>query len=88
MAWITDLQSKRRLPAGLAAGVILTATLALGAFSRSAGAEERRWEHREYRHNWNGGYYRSPPVVYGNPNYYAAPPVVYGPGIGLNFNIR
>ena len=87
MAWVANLKSNRRLTAGLAAGVIMTATFALGAFSTPASAEWRRDEHREYRHNWNGGYYRSPPVVYGSPYYYP-PPVVYGPGIGLNFNIR
>jgi len=86
MAWTNDIKSKRRRTAGLAAGVILTATLALGTFTGSAGAEERRWEHREHRGNWNGGYYRAPPVIYGSPYY--APPVVYGSPFGLNINIR
>jgi hypothetical protein len=71
----------------------MSSAFALTALAGSAAAEDRRDEHRnqrdnrEYRHNWNGGYYRSPPVFYGSPNYYP-PPVVYGPGIGLNFNIR
>ena len=38
--------------------------------------------HGGYHHNWNGGYYRAPPVVYGSPYY--APPVVYGPSVGIN----
>jgi hypothetical protein len=87
MAWIILAKSKRHVSAGLAAGVIVAATVALGTFPGSANAEWRRDEHRGYHHNWNGGYYRSPPVVYGSPSYYP-PPVVYGPGIGLNFNIR
>lgn len=50
---------------------------------------DERWEH----HHWNGGYYRSPPVVYGYPYGYYPPPVVYGPGVGIylpgvNLNIR
>ena len=52
--------------------------------------------HREYRHNWNGGYYEAPPVVYGSPYggayygspYYYPPPVVYGPGIGFSIRIH
>jgi len=92
MTTITGAKSKRRWTAGLTAGTILAATLALGTFTGSASADERRGEHwdRGHHHDWNGGYYRAPPVVYGAPYYqpYYAPPVVYGPGIGLNFNIR
>ncbi len=72
--------------------LVLTSLLMLGAFVASAGAQEhrqdnRREEHRHFeprrdRRDWNGGYYRTPPVVYGTP-YYAPPPVVYGPGIVL-----
>jgi hypothetical protein len=80
----TGIASKRRWPA-VAAGAILTAALAFGCFTGSANAEERHWDHRGDRHDWNGGYYRAPPVVYGSP-YYAAPPVIWGPG--LNINIR
>jgi hypothetical protein len=88
MAWITDPKSKRRWPAVLTAGILLSAALAFGTFSGSAGAEERGGEHRDAHHrDWNGGYYAAPPVVYGSP-YYAAPPVVYGYPFGLNINIR
>ena len=92
MPRITDVTSKRRWPACVTAGVMVTAFLALGTFTAaSASAEERRgdrqWEHRDYHHrDWNGGYYRSPPVIYDRPYY--SPPVVYGPGLGLNFNFR
>jgi hypothetical protein len=81
--------SKRR-SACVAAGVMFAATVALGAISGTASAEERRgdWGRRhEWHHGWSGGYYHAPPVVYGSP-YYAPPPVVYGPGFGLNINIR
>ena len=91
MACTDNAKAKRRWSAGLTAGVILTATLGLGTFTGSAGAGERRWEHRDNRHHgWNGGYYRAPPVIYGSPYYapYYAPPLIYGPGIGLNFNFR
>jgi len=80
--------SKRRLSAKLAAGLVISATLPFGTFAGSASAEEHRGG--EYHHNWNGGYYPAPPVVYGSPygsSYYGspyyAPPVVYGPGIGI-----
>ena len=99
MTCIIDTKSKRRLSAKLAAGLAISAMLALGTFAAPANAQ---WDgyHRGYRHYWNGGYYRSPPVVYGSPYrsyYYGSPyyypPVVYGPGIGLslpfvNLNIR
>ena len=94
MTWIIDTKSRGRLSAKLAAGLVISAMLALGTFAGSASAEERRGEHREYHHNhhnWNGGYYRAPPVVYGSPYgssyygspYYYPPPVIY-PGIGLS----
>ena len=90
MTWIIGTTSKRRLSAKLAGGLALSAVLALGAFVAPAHAEWRDGDHRG--HNWGGGYYRAPPVVYGSsygssyygaPGYYA-PPVVYGPGIGVN----
>jgi hypothetical protein len=95
MIRITGSKMKRRLPAALAAGVILSATFALTVLPGSAAAEERGrgGEHREGHRDehrgggWGGGYYRAPPVVYGSP-YYAAPPVVYGSPFGLNINIR
>ena len=97
MTWIIDTKSKRRLSAKLAAGLVISAMLGLGTFAGSASAQEYRGEHREYRHNWNGGYYRAPPVVYGSPYYgspyygspyygspyYYPPPVVY-PGICIS----
>src|SRR5579863_9491207 len=90
MTWIIDTTSKRRRSATRAAGLAISAMLALGTFASPASAD---WDgnHRGYHHNWNGGYYRAPPVVYGSPyggSYYGspyyAPPVVYGPGIGIN----
>jgi len=87
MSWFSDTTSKRRPRAGLMATVIVTAAVAVGTFSGPADAQERRWEHRDYHHrDWNGGYYRAPPVVYGSPYYY--PPVVYGYPGGLSINIR
>jgi hypothetical protein len=92
MTPIIDTNSKRRLSAKLAAGLAMTALLALGTFAGSANAEVRRVVvHRAYRHPaWHPGYYRAPPVVYGSPyrgGYYGrpyyAPPVVYGPGVGI-----
>jgi hypothetical protein len=91
MTLIIDTSSKRRLSAKLAAGLAIAAILAVGTFSGSANA-------RDYRgHYYNGGYYRSPPVVYGSSYgngyygngyygspYYYPPPVVYGPSIGIN----
>ena len=89
MTWIIDTKSKRRRAAKLAAGFVISAMLALGTLAVPAKAD---WDgnHRGYHHNWNGGYYRAPPVVYGSPyhsSYYGSPyhypPVVYGPGIGI-----
>ena len=65
------------------------AMLLLGAIASPASA---RWGDRDDynrdHHHWNGGYYRSPPVVYGdqygNGYYgYRPPPVIYGPGYGV-----
>jgi hypothetical protein len=98
MTWFIDTTSKRRLPAKLAAGLAVATLLVLGAgVASTARADDHRGgERHDYRGGgrWNGGYYRSPPVVYGGyPGYYAPPPVVYGPGIGIglpgiNLNIR
>jgi hypothetical protein len=66
----------------VAEGAFLTAAHTFG-LAGSAGAEERGGDHRDYRHrDWNGGYYRAPPVVYGSPYY--APPLIYGPGLSIN----
>jgi hypothetical protein len=92
MTWIIDTKSKRRLSAKLAAGLVISAILALGIFAGSASAQ---WGGGRRYHHWNGGYYPAPPVVYGsqygssyygydNDPYQYPPPVVYGPGIGIN----
>jgi hypothetical protein len=100
MTPIHDTTSKRPLTAKLAAGLAISAMLAVGTLAAPANA-------RTYYHYYNGGYYRAPPVVYGSPYrgayygspyyggspYYYPPPVVYGPGIGislpfLNLQIR
>jgi hypothetical protein len=89
MTHIIDTISTRRQSARFAGGIVISALLALGTFAAPASAD---WngDHGNYHHNWNGGYYRAPPVVYGSPygnGYYGspyyAPPVVYGPGIGI-----
>jgi hypothetical protein len=82
------VKSKRRLSPKLAAGLAISVLLVLGTLATSVSAQERRDDRRggdarHYRgHDWNGGYYAAPPVVYGSP-YYAPPPVVYGPAIGI-----
>ena len=95
MTKIVDTTSKRHLSAKVAAGLAISAMLALLTSAAPGNT-------RPYHHYYNGGYYRAPPVVYGSPYrssyygynyyggspYYYAPPVVYGPGIGLNFNFR
>jgi len=71
-------------------GMLATVTIGSGLI---AGAACAQWNghDRDYHHNWNGGYYRAPPVVYGStygysyygaPNYYP-PPVIYGPAIAF-----
>jgi hypothetical protein len=96
MATIFSTKSKRSRTVTFAAGLVLAALFGLGTFTGSADAQWRERGHGNYRHNWNGGYYRAPPVIYGSPYrggyygapYYYPPPVVYGPGIGLNFIFR
>jgi hypothetical protein len=89
MTWIIGTTPKRWLSAKLMGGIAIAALLASGTFAAPASAD---WDgdHGGYHHNWNGGYYRAPPVVYGSPyggGYYGspyyAPPVVYSPGIGI-----
>ena len=87
MAWMSKANLKRSATTALAGSVLFGTIVVLGTISGPANAQGYRYEHRGYRHNWNGGYYRRPPVIYA-PGYYYPPPVVYGPGIGLNFNIR
>src|ERR1700691_2607770 len=89
MTWINPTTLKRHLSAKLMGGLALAAVLTLGSFAGPAHAE---WRDDHRGHNWSGGYYRAPPVVYGSPygsSYYGAPgyyapPVVYGPGIGVS----
>jgi hypothetical protein len=86
MTQSTDTKSTGRWSARLAVGFALSAVLALGSFAAPAHAD-----YYHGYHNWDGGYYRAPPVVYGSPYHngyygspYYAPPVVYGPGIGIS----
>ena len=96
MARIINTKSARRRKATFVAGLVLCTLFALASFTGSADAQGRGRGHRDYHHNWNGGYYRAPPVIYGSPyrrGYYGAPgyyppPMVYGPGLNFNFNIR
>jgi hypothetical protein len=89
MTWNIGTTSNRRLSAKLVGGVAISALVALGTFAGSAHAE---WRGDHRGHNWGGGYYAAPPVVYGSPygsSYYGAPgyyapPVVYGPGVGVS----
>ena len=91
MTCINATASKPRLPAKLAAGAAVSAVLALGLVTFAAPANAD-WDgyHHGYNHNWNGGYYRAPPIVYGSSygsSYYGSPyyypPVVYGPSVGI-----
>ncbi|HUK10206.1 MAG TPA: hypothetical protein VLX09_20205 [Stellaceae bacterium] len=82
---------------GMLKPVLVAVTVAaIGAFAMPAYA---RWQdhghdrdnHQGYHHDWDGGYYRSPPVVYSGPygGYaYYPPPVVYGPGVGFSIQIH
>jgi hypothetical protein len=98
MTWIIETESKRHLPARLAAGLALAAFLVLGTFVASASAQPHRDDHHGGDHRggdrgggdhrgggpgWGGGgYYVAPPVIYGGPVYYP-PPVIYGPTVGI-----
>ena len=101
MAWMTTTTSTRRVSARRAAALALGGLLALAALAPSADAQGRYYEHRGRDRNWNGGYYRAPPLVYGSPygpSYYGSPyyapptyyppPVIYGPGLNFNLRIR
>jgi len=94
MTWTNETKPRRRFSAKLAAGLALSAMLSIGTFAVPAYAAGDG-DHHEGRHNWNGGYYEAPPVVYGSPygpSYYGEPyyppPVVYGPGVGFSIQIR
>jgi hypothetical protein len=77
MTYTIDTKSRRRSSAKLAAALAVSALLALGTFAMPAYADgDGDGNHREYHHNWNGGYYAAPPVVYGSPygqTYYGSP---------------
>jgi hypothetical protein len=86
MTSIIDTESKGGLSAKLAAGLVISAVLALGIFTVPADAQWNsytQWNDKEHpdqnhwnRDNWNRGYYRPPPVVYGSPygsSYYGRP---------------
>jgi hypothetical protein len=98
MTWMIETKPKRRFSAKLVAGLALSAMLAIGTFAVPAYADgDGDGGHRQNRHNWNGGYYEAPPVVYGSPyggGYYGysepyyPPPVVYGPSVGFSFRIH
>jgi hypothetical protein len=71
-------------------GLVVSASVGAGMLAGPANAQWNGHQ-QNYRHNWNGGYYRAPPVVYGStygysyygaPNYYP-PPIVYGPTIAI-----
>jgi hypothetical protein len=88
MTWINGNTPDRRLSAKLVGGLAIAALLALGVFAPA----KAEWRGDNHGHNWGGGYYHAPPVVYGSaygsgyygaPGYYA-PPVVYGPAVGIN----
>lgn len=91
MTCIIKTTPKRRLSAKLAAGLAVSAVLALGTFAAPANARDHHDRDRDGGY-YSGGYYQAPPVVYGSPygsSYYGysrgySPPVVYGPGIGIS----
>ena len=78
------------------AGLVLLGAIASPASAQRDGRDhgnDRNDQHdrREHRQDWNGGYYRAPPVIYGGNYGYVPPPVVYGPSVywpGLSINIR
>jgi hypothetical protein len=78
MTWIVDTESRRHLSAKLAAGLAISALLAVGTFATSADARDADQQNLPSGY---GGYYPAPPVVYGWPygyGYYAPPYVYYG----------
>ncbi len=88
-------RSSARTVAGIAGFLaILTAGLCAGqALAQGRGNDRgNHWNNRRYQHDWNGGYYRAPPIIYGSPRYgspyYYPPPVIYGPGPGFTLQIR
>jgi hypothetical protein len=81
MTCIVETAPRRRLSAKLTTGLALSAILAVGALTASAGAEGRHDHHdRGHRRDDRGRGYSG--------GYYQAPPVVYGPAFGINIGIR
>ena len=80
MTWFNKAGAAR-----LMAGIAVSAVV---AFGMTAGTAQARWEHHdeyehgghEWHHGWSGGYYRAPPVVYGDPYSYGYYPP---PGVGI-----
>jgi hypothetical protein len=91
MTWIID--TKSRLPAKLAAGLAISALLAIGTFALPAEARDASQQNLPYGYGgYGGGYYVPPPPAYGWPygygyygppqGYYGAPQGYYGPPQG------
>ncbi len=85
----------RRVLAGLAGflAVVVAGICAGQALAQGRGNDKgNHWDNRRYHHDWNGGYYRAPPIIYSAPRYaapyYYPPPVIYGPGPGFTLQIR
>ena len=74
--------------------VILVAGAVAGeALAQGRGNDKgNHWDKRRHQHDWNGGYYRAPPIIYGSPRYdapyYYPPPVIFGPSPGFTLQIR
>ena len=91
MTWMIGTTSHQRLSVKAVGAIAISALFILGTFAVSARADDDdHGERHGYHHNWGGGYYPAPPVVYGSPyggGYYGSPyyypPVVYSPGIGI-----
>lgn len=90
----TTAKPKSRLSTTVLAVFSVAVVVAVGTFSTPADAQ--RWDGYRYNrhHNWNGGYHRAPPIVYGSTYgssyygyqgmpYYYPPPLIYGPTISL-----
>lgn len=86
--------SRRIVAAGFGIlGLLVAGTIASEALAQGRGNDRgNHWGNRRYHHDWNGGYYRAPPIIYGSPRYeapyYYPPPVIYGPGPGFTLQIR
>lgn len=98
MTRIIDTKPKRYSLATLPAGFAIAAMVIIGILAVPANAQSDH-SRREYHHNWSGGYYRAPPVVYGSTfgssyhGYYGTPynyppPVIYYPPVGFSTIIR